>query len=255
MDHQPHRTRHIDHQPRERSDDHGQHRVLDLDAEVFGDHLAAVLDLIGMPSAGSVVDLGAGTGAGSQLLRERYPDAVVTCVDKDPQMLELLREQGFAVVAADVDDGFPALAGPSITADVVTEPPVDLRGRTGAAVPRRRRAGTPRHPDRLGGHPRPEPGAALSHGSRCEWEIGDGIFCQSFRWSRAAMHQLPFRGHKPRSHASTLPKPPRLGATRMLLLAGRGPRNTVRGFRVPKSRVPKSRFAAGGVPADRPGSR
>ena len=40
----------------------------------------------------------------------------MTCVDNDPQMLELLRGQGFAVVEADLDDGFPALA----------EAPVDL---------------------------------------------------------------------------------------------------------------------------------
>ena len=79
---------------------------------MFGDHLAAVLDLAGVPAARSVVDLGAGTGAGSRLLRERYPDAAVTCVDNDPHMLELLRGQGFAVVEADLDDGFPALAGP-----------------------------------------------------------------------------------------------------------------------------------------------
>ena len=100
-----------DHQPHQRAGGHDQHRFLDLDAEVFGDHLAAVLDLTGVPAARGIVDLGAGTGAGSRLLRERYPDAAVTCVDNDPQMLELLREQGFGVVEADLDDGFPALAG------------------------------------------------------------------------------------------------------------------------------------------------
>ncbi|WP_427007982.1 class I SAM-dependent methyltransferase [Pseudarthrobacter sp. H2] len=123
MDHQPHPTRHHDHQ---RPGSHDQHRVLDLDAEVFGDHLAAVLDLTGVPTARSVVDLGAGTGAGSRLLRERYPDATVTCIDSDPQMLELLRKQGFAVIEADLDDGFPALAGSSMRADAVTGALVDL---------------------------------------------------------------------------------------------------------------------------------
>ncbi|WP_226758815.1 class I SAM-dependent methyltransferase [Arthrobacter sp. SO3] len=116
----------MDHQHHQRSASHDQHRVLDLDAEVFGDHLAAVLDLTGVPAARSVVDLGAGTGAGSRLLRQRYPDAAVTCVDNDPQMLELLRGQGFTVVEADLDDGFPALAGPLIAADAAAEAPVDL---------------------------------------------------------------------------------------------------------------------------------
>ena len=117
MDHQPRRTRDNDHHTHQPPGSHDQqHRVLDLDAEVFGDHLAAVLDFAGVPGARSIVDLGAGTGAGSRLLRERYPDATVTGVDNDPQMLGLLRGQGFAVVEADLDDGFPALA----------ETPVDL---------------------------------------------------------------------------------------------------------------------------------
>jgi SAM-dependent methyltransferase len=116
----------MNHQPRQGPGSHDQHRVLDLDAEVFGDHLAAVLDLTGPTAARSVVDLDAGSGAGSRLLRERYPDAAVTCVDNDPQMLELLRKQGFAVVEADLDDGFPALAGSWITADAVAEVPLDM---------------------------------------------------------------------------------------------------------------------------------
>ncbi|MFF1253038.1 class I SAM-dependent methyltransferase [Pseudarthrobacter sp. NPDC058329] len=94
----------------QRSDSQGQQRFLDLDAEVFGHQLAAVLDMAAVPTAGSIVDLGAGTGAGSRLLRRRYPEATVTCVDNDPQMLEQLRGQGFAVVGADLNDGFPALA-------------------------------------------------------------------------------------------------------------------------------------------------
>jgi len=126
MDHHPHRTRDHDHQPHQRSGGRDQHRFLDLDAEVFGENLAAVLDVTGVPAARRVVDLGAGTGAGSRLLRERYPDGAVTCVDYDPQMLGLLREQGFTVVEADLDDGFPALAGTLIAADAGAEAPVDL---------------------------------------------------------------------------------------------------------------------------------
>lgn len=93
-----------------------QHRGLDLDAEVFSDHLAGVLDLTGQ-TARSVVDLGAGTGAGSRLLRERYPEAAIACVDNDPRMLELLHRQGFAVIEADLNDGFPAL--PEVPVDLI----------------------------------------------------------------------------------------------------------------------------------------
>lgn len=41
-------------------------------------------------------------------------------------MLELLRKQGFAVVEADPDDGFPGLAGSLTTANAVAEAPLDL---------------------------------------------------------------------------------------------------------------------------------
>jgi len=44
---------------------------------------------------------------------------------------------GFVVIEANLDDGFPAPGG--------------------VLVQRSRRAGTPHHPDRLGGHPRLEP--------------------------------------------------------------------------------------------------
>jgi ubiquinone/menaquinone biosynthesis C-methylase UbiE len=129
MDHQHQQVRHNDHhdhQSQQRSESHEQPRVLDLDAEVFGDNLATVLDMTGVVAARSVVDLGAGTGAGSRLLRESYPDAAVTCVDNGPQMLKLLREQGFAVVEADLDDGFPTLTGSLIAEDPLLENSVDL---------------------------------------------------------------------------------------------------------------------------------
>lgn len=115
MDHQPTPKR-DHHHPHERPGSPDRRHFLDLDAEVFGDHLAAVLDEIDLPLARGIVDLGAGTGAGSRLLRNRYPDAAVTCVDNDPEMLAMLGAQGFAVLEANLDDGFPA----------VTEAPVDL---------------------------------------------------------------------------------------------------------------------------------
>lgn len=126
MDHKHHGTRDSDHQPHLNSGSHDQHRILDLDAEVFGDHLAAVLDMAGVSAARGVVDLGAGTGAGSRMLRDRYPDAEVTCIDNDPQMLEMLRKQGFAVVEADLNDGFPGVADSLTTADPILATPTDL---------------------------------------------------------------------------------------------------------------------------------
>jgi SAM-dependent methyltransferase len=89
--------------------DHDHHSGLDLDALVFSDQLAAVLDYADRSEAYAIVDLGAGTGAGSRLLRNRYPEASVTCIDNDPQMVNQLRAQGFAVVEADLNNGFPSL--------------------------------------------------------------------------------------------------------------------------------------------------
>ncbi|MEW9870999.1 trans-aconitate 2-methyltransferase [Arthrobacter sp. HS15c] len=132
MDNQPSGIRdhgHHSHRHHQHPGSHDQHLVLDLDADVFGDNLAAALDLAGSAAARSIVDLGAGTGAGSRLLRARYPDASLTCIDNDLQMLGLLRRQGFAVLEADLDDGFPVLAGTLITADAMetaAEARVDL---------------------------------------------------------------------------------------------------------------------------------
>lgn len=98
------------------SANHELRRALDLDAEVFGAGLAAALDLSGVTDARVVVDLGAGTGTGSRLLRERFPEAEVIAVDNDPEMLGLLESHGFTSVAADLDQGFPH----------ISEQPVDL---------------------------------------------------------------------------------------------------------------------------------
>jgi 16S rRNA G1207 methylase RsmC len=59
--------------------DHDHHSGLDLDALVFSDQLADVLDYADRSEAYAIVDLGAGTGAGSRVLRNRYPEASVTC--------------------------------------------------------------------------------------------------------------------------------------------------------------------------------
>lgn len=102
-------------------DDHtvSHRRFLDLDADVFGDQLGAVLDTVGAVTPRHVVDVGAGSGAGSRVLRRRYPDAAITCLDRDPQMLGTLRDQGFNALEVDLDEGFP-------TAPAASTPPPDL---------------------------------------------------------------------------------------------------------------------------------
>ncbi|MFB9376169.1 class I SAM-dependent methyltransferase [Kineococcus gynurae] len=87
--------------------DHGT--FLDLDAEVFGRQLVAAVDGAGVTAPRHVVDVGAGSGAGSRMLRERFPQARLSCLDRDPVMLAGLREQGFDAVEVDLDDGFPDL--------------------------------------------------------------------------------------------------------------------------------------------------
>ncbi|GAA2295355.1 methyltransferase domain-containing protein [Streptomyces kunmingensis] len=77
-------------------------QILDLDAELFAPYLAATTRRIADLSKGGVrhiVDLGAGTGAGTFALLERFPDARVTAVDSSAAMLEQLTR---AAAAKDV---------------------------------------------------------------------------------------------------------------------------------------------------------
>lgn len=123
MNHRAHKDQHHNHR---QSGGHDQQRFLDLDAEVFGDNLKAVLDLAGHTAVRNIVDLGAGTEAGNRLLSDRYPNASVTCVDNDLHMLEVLHQQGFTAVEADLSNGFPALEGSIATAATAAVAPVDL---------------------------------------------------------------------------------------------------------------------------------
>lgn len=75
--------------------------VLDLDAAIFAPYLTEVTARIAELAEDAVthvVDLGAGTGAGTFALLERFPHARVTAVDSSPSMLALLagraREKG-----------------------------------------------------------------------------------------------------------------------------------------------------------------
>lgn len=69
-----------------------QAQVLDLDAKVMADHVDAVIEWMPVHSAPTrIVDLGAGTGAGTFALLHAFPDAVVTAVDSSAEHLKFLR--------------------------------------------------------------------------------------------------------------------------------------------------------------------
>lgn len=95
--------------------------LLDLDARLLGgwlDDATAWSAAHASPSPRRVVDVGAGTGAGSLALARRFPDATVLAVDRSPAMLARLeagaRDAGLARqvsgVLADLGDGWPGIA-------------------------------------------------------------------------------------------------------------------------------------------------
>lgn len=104
--------------------DHGDHQelaeILDLDAEVLREHLTEVMAWVHEHAgpAATVLDLGAGTGAGTFALARRFPGAQVTAVDVSPQMLEHIRRKAEAV-------GVPGRIR-TIEADLDTTPPGTL---------------------------------------------------------------------------------------------------------------------------------
>jgi SAM-dependent methyltransferase len=88
--------------------------LLDLDAEITSDQTDELTAWIAA-AAGNVariLDLGAGTGAGTFALLRRFPDAVVTAVDADPDMLHRLETRAggsghVRTIQADLDAGWP----------------------------------------------------------------------------------------------------------------------------------------------------
>ncbi|MFJ8861331.1 class I SAM-dependent methyltransferase [Streptomyces sp. NPDC102451] len=88
--------------------------VLDLDAAVFAPYLTAltgrIAELAG-DGVTQVVDLGAGTGAGTFALLERFPRARVTAVDSSPAMLARLVEAARAKGLGDRVDTLETDAG------------------------------------------------------------------------------------------------------------------------------------------------
>jgi SAM-dependent methyltransferase len=102
----------------------GQAEILDLDAEVLAEHLAAITASLPVGrSPDRIVDLGSGTGAGTFALLDRFPGAHVTAVDAAAGHLQRLREhaqtRGVAgrvrIVQADLDaDDWPELGRPDL---------------------------------------------------------------------------------------------------------------------------------------------
>lgn len=96
--------------------------MLDLDADVLRDFHRDLIAWAGslVPTRPRIVDLGAGTGTGTLALARQLPDAELTAVDMDEDMLEQLRrraaEAGLGdrvrTVRADLDGTWPDL-GPA----------------------------------------------------------------------------------------------------------------------------------------------
>jgi SAM-dependent methyltransferase len=97
--------------------DHGQAEILDLDAEVLAEHTAAIIAWLPVTEVRQIVDLGAGTGAGTFALLDHFPDARVTAVDSSPEHLHRLREKAddrVRIIEADLDTTWPDLGTPDL---------------------------------------------------------------------------------------------------------------------------------------------
>nr|WP_241266664.1 class I SAM-dependent methyltransferase [Streptomyces scabichelini] len=98
--------------------------MLDLDAEVLAEHIAAITEWLPVKTGPrQIVDLASGTGAGTFALLERFPEAHVIAVDASPGHLQRLREKACArgvgdrvcTVQADLDEAaWPDLGKPDL---------------------------------------------------------------------------------------------------------------------------------------------
>ncbi|BBG03791.1 MULTISPECIES: class I SAM-dependent methyltransferase [Pseudonocardia] len=102
-------------------DPHGHDvgEILDLDADLLGEQIAAIVASLPVRTAPvRIVDLGAGTGAGTFALLERFPDARVVAVDASAEHLRRLQHKAeqagvsdrVKTVRADLNGAWPDLA-------------------------------------------------------------------------------------------------------------------------------------------------
>ncbi|XVS61016.1 class I SAM-dependent methyltransferase [Actinosynnema sp. CA-299493] len=115
---------HHEHDHHQSGAEGGQAEILDLDAEVLAEHIAAIVEWLPLESdPRRIVDLAAGTGAGTFALLDRFPEAHVIAVDASPEHLRRLREKAHArgvdehvhAVSADLDDTtWPDLGTPDL---------------------------------------------------------------------------------------------------------------------------------------------
>ncbi|MCH5645231.1 MULTISPECIES: trans-aconitate 2-methyltransferase [unclassified Gordonia (in: high G+C Gram-positive bacteria)] len=112
-------SHHHHHNHGEHPQDHQMASVLDLDAAVAGGYIDDAIDLIrdALPREPKiVVDIGSGTGTGTDRLAARFDAAEIIAVDHSPELAELLTERAAAAgyadrlrtVLANLDDGWPA---------------------------------------------------------------------------------------------------------------------------------------------------
>ncbi|MFF3094324.1 class I SAM-dependent methyltransferase [Streptomyces cyaneofuscatus] len=105
-------------------DSHGEAEILDLDAQVLAEHLAALTGWLPVQAPPRrIVDLGCGTGTGAFALLDRFPEAHITAVDTSAAHLQRLREKACArgaegrvrTVQADLDAAdWPDLGAPDL---------------------------------------------------------------------------------------------------------------------------------------------
>lgn len=94
--------------------------TLDLDALILGSYLESATEWAAelLPDPAIIMDVGAGSGAGTLALARRFPEASVTALDRSAvmlaQTLAAAQDQGMAgrvnTVEADLNDAWPASA-------------------------------------------------------------------------------------------------------------------------------------------------